>query len=314
MPSSVVRTFTDPDEYATAMRQGTVGLTITQRGTFAAKLCRIDLHRLWAQRFSATLGWTAHIDYWGGWTTFAFQTRPGPNMMRNGRDCASTSVAQLNTAQSYYLHSSGPPSYGTISLPIEEMASASAAAGDRDRTPPTDNLILNPSPPALAKLRRLHEIVGTLAEDTPSVVAHPETARSLEQALLEAIMDCLSTGVPQEDQASRRQHAVIMRRFHESIEQRLDQALYVPELCREIGASARTLLACCHEHLRMGPKHYLLLRRMHLVRRALRESGRPDTTVTEIATRYGFWQFGRFAVEYKALFGEAPSATLARPV
>jgi hypothetical protein len=52
---------------------------------------------------------------------------------------------------------------------------------------------------------------------------------------------------------------------------------------------------------------------MHMVRRALRESTPSETTVTQIATRYGFWQFGRFAVEYKTLFGQAPSATLARP-
>lgn len=64
----------------------------------------------------------------------------------------------------------------------------------------------------------------------------------------------------------------------------------------------------------MGPKHYLLLRRMHMVRRTLRAASPKTATVTEIATRYGFWQFGRLAVEYKALFGEAPSATLARPV
>ena len=64
----------------------------------------------------------------------------------------------------------------------------------------------------------------------------------------------------------------------------------------------------------MGPKHYLLLRRMHMVRRTLRQSAPAHTTVTEAAMRYGFWQLGRFAGEYRALFGEAPSATLARPV
>ena len=103
-----------------------------------------------------------------------------------------------------------------------------------------------------------------------------------------------------------------MRRFHQITEEHLDEPLYVPELCKEIGASLRTLNTCCQEHLGMGPKHYLLLRRMRIVRRALRRSAPADTTVIEVSTLYGFWQFDRFAVEYKALFGEAPSNTPAR--
>jgi AraC-like DNA-binding protein len=66
----------------------------------------------------------------------------------------------------------------------------------------------------------------------------------------------------------------------------------------------------CQEHLGMGPKRYLMLRHLHLARQALREAAPDANTVTDIATRFGFWQLGRFSIKYRALFGEAPSATL----
>ena len=34
--------------------------------------------------------------------------------------------------------------------------------------------------------------------------------------------------------------------------------------------------------------------------------------MTDVATLHGFYELGRFAGEYKALFGEAPSQTLHR--
>ena len=55
MPSSAVRTFSDPDDYATSMRATKAEVTVTGRGKFTAKLIRIDLHRLWMQRFSDNL-------------------------------------------------------------------------------------------------------------------------------------------------------------------------------------------------------------------------------------------------------------------
>src|SRR5215472_17144887 len=107
-------------------------------------------------------------------------------------------------------------------------------------------------------------------------------------------------------------HAAIIRRFHQFIERYADEAMYLPELCKEVGASERTLRACCHKHLGMGPKRYLRVLRRNMFRKALQESTTATATVTEIATSYGFWQFGRLALEYKVLFGEPPSATLQR--
>jgi transcriptional regulator GlxA family with amidase domain len=164
----------------------------------------------------------------------------------------------------------------------------------------------------MARLQRLHAAAVQLAESAPEIIAHPDAAHGLEQALIEALVACLGGGAAGEDTLARR-HTLVMRRFRRAVEQNPDQPLYIPELCAAIGVSDRTLRVCCQEQLGMSPKRYLLLRRMHLARGALRDSAPGMTTVTEIATQYGFWQFGRFAGEYKSLFGEAPSATLHRP-
>ncbi len=122
---------------------------------------------------------------------------------------------------------------------------------------------------------------------------------------------CLQ-GEVREERLALRQHELVMRRFHRVLEENPDQAIHIPELCAKIRVAERTLRICCQEHLGVSPKRYLLLRRMHLSRRALDRASAGTTTVTEVATRYGFWQFGRFASEYKALYGETPSATLHR--
>jgi AraC-like DNA-binding protein len=312
--SSSVQTFADADEYAAAIRQGTAQLTVKQRGVFRAKLTRIDFHRLWMQRFSESLARTTHVDGWGGRAIIVFRTGSGASMVRNGLELDPTSISRPRPGLSYYHHTSGPAPYGGMSLPIGDMAAFAGSVLGREAEPQKDSVTITPPSNALAKLLRLHAAAGELAEDAPAVLAHPEAARGLEQALIDAMMHCLGGRNVEEDRAALRQHAAIMRKFDRVIEQHLDRPLYVTELCKEIGASERTLRACCEEHLGMGPKRYLLLRRMHMVRHALCRGTAADTTVTDTATRYGFWQFGRFAAEYKALFGELPSTTLARPV
>ena len=164
----------------------------------------------------------------------------------------------------------------------------------------------------MAKLQRLHAAAGHLAEEAPEIIANPDAARGLEQALIEAMVGCLAIKRTSENSLAQGQHAIVMRRFRRMMEENPEQPLYIPEICKAIRVSERTLRICCQEHLGMGPKRYLLLRRMHLARRALRRAAPGAATVTETATRFGFWQLGRFAVEYQVLFGETPSATLRR--
>jgi AraC-like DNA-binding protein len=105
-----------------------------------------------------------------------------------------------------------------------------------------------------------------------------------------------------------------MSRFEDYLGDRPGEPLYLSEICAAIGVSERTLRDCCQDQLGMGPHRYLWLRRMHLARRALRDANPARTTVTEIATAHGFWELGRFAVEYRTLFDELPSTTLRRSI
>jgi AraC-like DNA-binding protein len=310
MPLSAVRTFSDPDAYAAAIRQSTVQLTVTGRGHFAAQIVRIDLHRLWMQRFSDSLPRITHTDSLGGRAVISFRTQPGPDLSWGGLELRPQDIIRHKVGGSSHQHASGAIGIGAMSLPLEDMAAVGALIAGCDLTPPSDALIVTPRPAAMAKLQRLHAAAGQLAEAAPEVIAHPEVARGLEQSLIETLVGCLAETKAQEDRAAQRRHALIMHRFYKVVEENPGSALYVPEICAAIDVSPRTLLACCQEHLGMGPKRYLMLRRMSLVRRALRQATPGETTVTNIVSQFGFWEFGRFAGVYKSTFGETPSETL----
>jgi AraC-like DNA-binding protein len=313
MPSSAVHTFTDPDDFATSVRGATSDITVIGRGQFAAKITRIDLHRLWMQRLSDNLPKVVHTAISTRRAAISFYTQPGLSHFSSGVEKHPTNITQHNVGRSYYYRSSGFDSSGFMSLPVEEMILAGAAIAGCDLAPPKDPLILTPPPFALAKLQRLHAAAGYLAEEAPEIIANPDAARGLEQALIEAMVGCLIYREGRENSLALGQHAIVMRRFRGVVEESPEEPLYVPEICKAIRVSDRTLRLCCQEHLGMGPKRYLLLRRMHLARQALRQAATDETSVTDIATRYGFWHLGRFAVEYHSLFGESPSATLHRP-
>ncbi len=309
MSSSAVRTATDLDDYVTAVRPA-VEITITGRGGFTASVTRIDLPRLWMQRGCERLPRVWHAGPSPERNIISFLTQAGPGTVMNGVEMRSTDIALHSPDHAYRHRSVGPLHWGAMSLPVADMAEIGAAVAGRDLMPPRDEQIVTPSAPAMAKLQRLHAAAGQLAETAPEIIANPEAARGLEQALIEAMVDCIGEPDRRQDRAAHRRHTAIVQRFRAALEPSDGRAVYLPELCAAIGVSGRMLRLCCQEHLGMSPKRYLLLRRMHLARRALRDGAAAATTVTDIATQFGFWELGRFAVEYRSLFGESPSDTL----
>jgi AraC-like DNA-binding protein len=163
---------------------------------------------------------------------------------------------------------------------------------------------------ALARLRSVHDRMGRLAETAPESLTNTDLSHDLEDDLLSATQELRDMQASGSDTVGRRQRQIVINRFRAVIEAQADQPLKMPEISRKIGVSSRTLRAACQEQLGVSPYQYVMLRRMRAVRRALQEADPHITHVTDIATEYGFWELGRFAVTYRHVFGETPSATL----
>jgi transcriptional regulator GlxA family with amidase domain len=103
-----------------------------------------------------------------------------------------------------------------------------------------------------------------------------------------------------------------MIRFEEALAARSEPHLNVSQLCAAIGVPERTLRQCCAEFLGMSPTRYYLLRRLNMARAALRRADPKTASVAAIARDHQFVELGRFAVAYRAVFGEMPSSTLRR--
>jgi AraC-like DNA-binding protein len=222
-------------------------------------------------------------------------------------------IVVIGEGSSHHTRTKGPVHWGSMSLAPEDLAAAGRALVGRELTVPSITHVARPAPEVLSRLIELHKSAGILAKAAPILLTQPEVARALEQTLLHAMVRCLADdGTPVERSIGNRRHVAIIARLEDLLVANFDRPLYLAEICTAIGVAERTLRRCCEEHLGMGPIRYLWLRRMHLAHGALNRALSATTTVTEIATEYGFWELGRFAVAYRALFGESPSVSLDR--
>lgn len=130
----------------------------------------------------------------------------------------------------------------------------------------------------------------------------------LEQALIDECIEILTASCRFE--TGRTKAFSIVDAALQTLHDRDRINFRVNDLCDISGLSERTLLRSFHRIIGMGPKHYLLLRQLNLIRRALYEGANDERRVTDVLTDCGISELGRVSGQYKKLFGELPSQTL----
>jgi len=102
----------------------------------------------------------------------------------------------------------------------------------------------------------------------------------------------------------------IVARAEQLLRDRPTQPLPIAHLSLLVGVSERALRNAFNAVRGMSPKRFVIQDRLYEARRALSDPRASRATVTDIATEHGFFELGRFAGRYKAVFGETPSKTL----
>jgi AraC family ethanolamine operon transcriptional activator len=97
-----------------------------------------------------------------------------------------------------------------------------------------------------------------------------------------------------------------INRFESIVRARIREPLCIADICQLAGVSERSLSRAFREVGDTTAYRHLQVLRLNELRQALLSESEPGT-VTEVALRFGFSEFGRLAAHYRILFGESPS-------
>lgn len=291
------------------MRRAGIDFVLTVSGDFKARQTRVELPHLTLLRSWEERPRVAYVSLAPDRVFITFAVQPGQPLIWGGVVLQPGDVVFHSRGERVHQRTSGACHWVSISQTPEHLAACGKALAGRDLAAPPAGRVLRLPASTLAPLRQLHSDACRLVEKTPKRIAHPEVAHALEQDLIHALIACLDAGADYQHVTPKRYRADVMRQFEEALASVPECPLSLPELCKTLGVPERTLRLCCTEFLGMAPSRYLRLRRLAMVRAALRDADAATAMVSDVAARYGFRQPGKFAVQYRAASGEAPSTT-----
>jgi AraC-like DNA-binding protein len=160
-------------------------------------------------------------------------------------------------------------------------------------------------------VRTLYFVADEL-DSQESVLLKPHTLSLMEQSLTMALLQAYPNDLPGLDHGRNiRLAPACVRRVEDYIAAHAAEDIAITDLIEAAGVPGRTLFRTFRHFRHMSPMAYLRAVRMDRIRADLL-SPPADMTVTEIMSRWGVSQFGRFSAAYRKKYGELPSETLRR--
>jgi AraC family transcriptional regulator, ethanolamine operon transcriptional activator len=304
--SLVVRTrsIEDVDALAAAMADGLdVEYVQLETKPFAARWTVIPLPETVLQFSRADVALARRIRIPDGTCAFLVPLVVPESARWNARPVSGNELIVCAPGSESYACDPGGTEFAIISVPARSTPAALAHAflngGTRECT------LLPRARDAQTLQRRLRTALESTALDAGAVAVLNDIRGALEACLRHAVLS-------ERRGKTSAGRSRIVRRAEEFFRTHVGEPVSMAQLSSNAMVSERCLREAFYDTYATSPMRYLRLWQLHQVRRALRSPDGCHATVTDIATFHGFYELGRFAGEYKALFGEVPSQTLSR--
>lgn len=167
-------------------------------------------------------------------------------------------------------------------------------------------------PEQAAELQRFLQTALTVLLDNPAALQHQQAQDALSESIYTQVFKLLGNGDNLSAFAMPKQRYALVARAREYLfHEPHSEGFSIAKLCHYLGVSSRTLEYAFQDVLGMTAVAYLRALRLNYVRQDIK-SGGPQTSVLDIAARWGFWHPSHFSADYKRLFGDLPSETRRR--
>jgi len=306
--------FRDFDEFAQTTRDWNLIIRQLERGNFEGDLLQFGIGDIQAGYAAFHPGTYQQGAPPQGLRTLCILSDPSSHLIWRRKTIPANAVMVFpQGAEIDVVSIGGGVEVLTLSIPDERLAGLSKLLGFLDLEQLLNGEdVITVIPKAITELRRfLHRFCRKLQKN-PAKLETPSIRYELEFELPRKFLSALSCSREKMPKPNFRRRDFAMSRIEDYLEEFPNDPHTIRDLCRVANVSERTLQYAFRERFGMPPKSFSLVLRLNGVHRELKNTETMSTTITDLATQWGFWHMGQFAADYRQLFGELPSATRKR--
>ncbi|MGZ4726293.1 MAG: helix-turn-helix domain-containing protein [Acidimicrobiales bacterium] len=313
MDAAIRRVMTSLDEFLDPVATASMVPMVLQPGPMRAEVVTMKVRGVIVSMSDYSFAVASHGESLAGRIAMASPARRVASGRMNGQPMSPAVVHGFGASAEVAGSVVGPAVVASISLLPEDLERSATALGVEIDLPGAGEYRAVPAPDA----QSLHQLLRRVTQSvrvSGRAVSSPGEAAAFADAVLSFGVHCFAAdgGHATLTSTARLNSVHIARACEEYAAASRYQNVTLVDLCRASGASERRVRHAFYECYGMSPTAYLRTAALYQVRRALLVGPEARDAVSRVASGLGFWHLSRFAGQYRALFGELPSATSRR--